>query len=97
MNADTIEFLNTQLEHAIIHRRFANLKGLENVITDVLDADKKIKLTLSQDTDFEKEKFDYDFVGTLIKEDEEIADIYIWALYDRQKQLYITECEVVEV
>lgn len=45
----------------------------------------------------EDKKFDYEYVGTVVNAGNEVADVYVWVLFDRQKQLYITEFEIESI
>ena len=82
-----------QMQNDILHRRFRNEEELGNYIAKLFGADKVVDLTLDNQSDFEEEKFDFDYIGTVVKGKEEIADVFVWVIYDRKNQLYVTEFE----
>lgn len=82
-----------QMQDDILHHRFRNEEDLGKYIAKLFGADKVNNLTLDNQSDFEEEKFDFDYIGTVIKNGEEIADVFVWVLYDRKNQLYVTEFE----
>lgn len=85
------------LDNKILHKRFKNEDELGEYIAKMLNVDTKVSLVLSDDTDHEDKKFDYEYVGTVVNAGNEIADVYVWVLFDRQKQLYITEFEIESI
>ncbi len=88
--ATTINKLK-DLENEILHMRFKSEKDLGIYISKFLNIDTPVELVSDDQSDFEDEKCDYNYDGAIINNGELIADIYIWVLYDRQKQLYVTE------
>lgn len=79
------------LEKEILHSRFKNTEDLGKHMSEFLGIDTPVKLFLDNKSDFEDEKYDYNYDGEIKNNGELLADVYIGVLYDRQKQLYITE------
>ena len=85
-----------EIEDDILHKRFRNKKELEKYIKNFLGAS-QITLTRDNQSDFENEKCDYDFIGEVRNNGNLVADIEVYVLYDRQKYLYVTEFEIIEI
>ena len=85
------------LETDLLHKRFKNKTELEKYIAEFLGVDTQVKLTRDNQSDFENEKCDYDFIGEVRNNGNLVADIEVYVLYDRQKYLYVTEFEIIEI
>lgn len=85
-----------KLEEELLHKRFKNKTELEKHIAEFLGANIQVKLTRDNQSDYEEEKCDYDFIGEVRNNNELVADIEVYVLYDRQRQLYVTEFELIE-
>jgi len=85
-----------KLEEELLHNRFKNKTELEKHIAEFLGANIQVKLTRDNQSDYEEEKCDYDFIGEVRNNNELVADIEVYVLYDRQRQLYVTEFELIE-
>ena len=85
-----------EIEDDLLHKRFKNKKELEEYIKNFLGVS-QVTLTRDNQSDFESEKADYDFIGEVRNNENLVADIEVYVLYDRQKYLYVTEFEIIEI
>lgn len=79
------------LENELLHKRFKTEQELGEYIAKFLNVNTPVKVYLDDESDFENEKTDYNYDIEVSDFGELIADVYVWVLYDRQKQLYVTE------